>query len=429
MKRFGSLFLIFLALLIGGYGIFYLPVSAQQQFKQTTRNDVVVRLQQQLERGEVKLEYSDTSGYLQSVLKYLGTPISSQSLVFSRTSLQTGHISPTNPRAIFFNDEVYVGWIRGAELIEITAIDPKLGAELYVLEQKKSDQPRFARGTGCTGCHISANTRYVAGHLLRSVSPDVSGNSYITDHTSPLLQRWGGWYVTGTHGSERHLGNMISDAANNLDSPENMVGGNLTSLDKKFDLSGYASPHSDIVALMVLAHQTQGQNLIVWLGQEARMAQREQEELAQTAQKATDEWQHSPKHKLQYAADEVLKYLLFTEEAQFNSPIKGTSEFAREFAAKGIRDKQARSLRDFDLQHRLFRYPCSYLIYTEAFDNIPQPALDYLYRRLWLILTGQDNDKAFASLKADDRKAILEILCATKKNLPEYFYNSLETHQ
>lgn len=428
MKKRWSFLVLMLGLLVSGYVFFYSSVNAQQPIQSTTRSDVVARLQQQLEHGEAQLEFADTTGYLPSLLKLLDVPVSSQSLVFSKTSLQSNHISPSNPRAIYFNDNVFVGWIRGAELIEITALDPKLGYELYVLDQTKSDKPRFQRGVGCSGCHVAGNTRFVAGPLMRSVYAGSNGSgfgearSFITDHTSPFAERWGGWYVTGTHGSIKHLGNMFFSGDSNLDDEDALTGGNVTNLRDKVDLKGYLSTHSDIVALMVMAHQTQGQNLIVWAGQETRLAVKEQEELNKLVLSDVSKWETSPKFRVTYAVNELLKYLLFADEAKFNVPIKGTTTFAQEFAARGIKDKQGRGLRDFDLQQRLFRYPLSYLIYTEAFDNLPTLTREEFYRKLWLALNGQE--KAFASMREADRKAILEILCDTKQNLPEYFYNS-----
>ena len=430
MRKICSLIVLLLGLLLGGYAFFFSSASAQQPIQSTSRSDVVARLQQRLERGEAQLEFADTTGYLPSVLKLLDVPVSSQSLVFSKTSLQSNHISPSNPRAIYFNENVYVGWIRGAELLEVTALDPKLGVELYVLEQTKSDKPRFQRGLGCSGCHVAGNTRFVAGPLMRSVYAGSNGSgfgelrSFITDHTSPFNERWGGWYVTGTHGSIKHLGNMFFSGDSNLDDDGALTGGNLTSLRDKVDLQGYLSPHSDIVALMVMAHQTQGQNLIVWVGQETRLAVKEQEELSKAVLNDIAKWEQSPKFRVTYAVDELLKYFLFANEARFGAAIKGTTTFAEEFASRGVKDKQGRGLRDFDLQQRLFRYPLSYLIYTEAFENLPPLAREEFYRKLWLVLNGQEKDKTFAHLHATDRKMLLEILCDTKQNLPDYFYNS-----
>ena len=392
------------------------------------KNDSVARLQERLDRGEVKLEYSEVDGYLSSVLKLLKVPVSSQGLVFSKTSFQLFRISPKNPRAIYFNDHVYVGWVRGGDFVEVSTADPKLGGVFYMLEQTKTARPRFVRNNECLQCHSSGTTRNVPGHIVRSVFPDERGypiaqlGSRVIGHTNPLKERWGGWFVTGTHGSEQHLGNQLFSERDNLDKLDLSVGANLRSLDKKVNLVGYLSQHSDIVALMVLEHQTQMHNLLTRLSYETRLALYQNDAMNEALQRPKDEVSDSTKRRINNAVDEALKYLLFAEEAKFNGPIAGTSNFTAEFATQGIKDKQGRSLRDFDLQRRLFRYPCSYLIYSDAFDALPKPALDLLYRKLWLVLTGQSQEKTFAGISLADRKAVLEILRSTKKNLPTYFY-------
>jgi hypothetical protein len=419
MKRLLSCFVLIGGLLLGCWP--FLPdsalVSRAQSRPQTksapadadVRLDPVARLQQRLERGEVRLEYSAPGGWLQSVLKHLGVPVSSQSLVFSRTSLQAHHVSAANPRAIYFNDSVYIGWIRGAELIEISVADPAGGANFYLLEQQPSAQPKFVAETSCMRCHAAGNSKFVPGHFVRSIAPEgAEAGSFITDHASPFSERWGGWYVSGTHNEEPHLGRPL-------------LPGGPAGADGQPDLSKHASPHSDIVALMTLAHQTQMQNLIASLGHETRIALAEQAELDRAARRPPGEWAESTRRRIQFGADEMLRYLLFVDEVRLNAPVTGTSGFVQDFTAAGPRDSRGRSLRDFDLRRRLFRYPCSYLIYSEAFDQLPPPALDYVYRRLWLILTGQAKEKEFASLTEADRRAILEILVETKPGLPSYF--------
>ncbi|MFN7947929.1 MAG: hypothetical protein U0Z53_21445 [Blastocatellia bacterium] len=435
MKRFGSLCILLAVLLAGSYGFFASSASGQEQlqdhpvinYQQAVRHDAVARLQERLERGEVKLDYAESGGYLPAVLKLLKVPVSSQGLVFSKTSFQLHRISPRNPRAIYFNDEVYVGWVRGGDVLEVSAVDPQLGGVFYMLDQTRSEQPRFRRNDECLQCHVSGNTRGVPGHLVRSVFPDDSGypiaplGSRVISHLNPLKERWGGWYVTGTHGAEKHLGNLLFTEKDNPDHITQSSGLNLTSLDKKVDLSGYLSSHSDIVALMVLEHQTQMHNLITRLGYETRIALSQQEAINKALGQPNDQLSDSTRRRIQNVADELLKYLLMVEESKLQSSVKGTADFAREFAAAGPKDKQGRSLRELDLQQRLFRYPCSYLIYSAAFDALPPPALDYLYRRLWLVLTGQATDKDFSRLSGADRAAVLEILRDTKKNLPDYF--------
>ncbi len=392
------------------------------------KNDAVARLQQRLERGEVKLEFSETDGYLSSVLKLLNVPVSSQGLVFSKTSFQLFRISPKNPRAIYFNDDVYVGFVRGGDFVELSTADPNLGGVFYMLEQTKTAQPRFVRNNECLQCHASGTTRNVPGHIVRSVFPDERGypiaqlGSRVIGHANPLKERWGGWFVTGTHGQERHLGNQLFGERDQLEKLNLDLGANLTSLEKKVNLVGYPSPHSDIVALMVLEHQTQMHNFLTRLSYETRLALHHNEAMNEALQRPKGELSDSTQRRINNAVDDVLKYLLFVEEAKFAAPIVGTSKFTAEFSARGDKGKQGRSLRDFDLQTRLFRYPCSYLIYSEAFDALPKPALDLLYRKLWLVLTGQAKEKEFAGISLADRKAVLEILRSTKKNLPAYFF-------
>ena len=119
----------------------------------------------------------------------------------------------------------------------------------------------------------------------------------------------------------------------------------------------------------------------------------------------------------QEVGEPLVKALLFSDAAPLTDAVKGTSNYATEFSALGPRDGNGRSLRDFDLRTRLFRYPLSYMIYTEAFDGMPSAVKSYVYRRLRQVLGGQDTSKDFSHLSAADRTAILEILRATKPDL------------
>jgi hypothetical protein len=396
-------------------------------YRRGVSDDAVARLQRRLETGEIKLKYSEPRGYLDSVLKHLSVPASSQGLVFSKTSFQLHRIMPSNPRAIFFNDEAYVGFVRGGDVLELAAVDAKLGGVFYILEQTKATQPRFRRNDECLQCHVSGGTRNVPGFVVRSVFPDARGypiaplGGFITNHSSPLKERWGGWYVSGTHGAARHIGNLRFDEQGREYNPAQLASQNVTSLEQRCNTLSYPTPHSDIVALLVLEHQTQMHNLITRLGYETRLALHHQAVMNKALREKADQMSDSTRRRIERAADETLRHLLFVGEARWQTPIQGTTDYAREFAAQGVKDKQGRSLRDLDLQTKLFRYPCSYLIYSEAFDGLPEPALDYLYRQLWLVLTGQRQDKEFAAIPAAERKAVLEILRATKRNLPACF--------
>jgi hypothetical protein len=369
--------------------------------------DAVSDLKGRLERGEARLEYSEPFGYLGAVLRELKIPVSSQTLVFSKTSLQVARISPEHPRALYFGDDVYVGMVRGG-LLELTAIDPQRGAVFYTIEQKKSERPQVVRENElCLKCHFSVNTMSVPGFVTRSVvtdgagEPILSAGSYLTDHRSPLDQRWGGWYVTGTHGSERHLGNGVARGRNHEIDPER--GANVTDLKGRVNAAQYPAASSDLVALMVLNHQVRMHNLITRLGYEARLGRPE----------------------LKTTIETTLRYMLFADEAKLRDRAAGSAPFRAEFEARGPKDSRGRSLREFDLEHRLFRYPCSYLIYSPSFDALPESAKEPLYRRLWEVLSGQDQSEAFLYLSMGERRAILEILNATKPGLPGYFRGAM----
>lgn len=391
-------------------------------------DNAVSRLEARLAAGKARLEYGRDRGYLEAVLRELKVPVSSQALVFSKTSLQRRRIAPKTPRAIYFSDDVYVGYCQGGEVLEVSAVDPKLGTVFYTLQQEKAKAPAFKRqGDACLLCHGSSQTQGVPGHLVRSVFPDYLGLPLLSagttrvDQTTPIEKRWGGWYVTGTHGKQSHLGNLIVRTRAVSFPVENPDGLNVTKLAGRFDTSAYPSPHSDIVALMVLEHQATAHNHLTKANFTAREALEYERSLNKEMKlPPTHRWD-SAVSRIRGAGDDLLRYMLFCEEAPLSGPIKGTSGFAEEFAKRGPRDPKGRSLRDLDLKRRLFKYPLSYLIYSEAFDALPSEMRDHVLRRLHGVLTGKDNHKDFAHLSADDRKAIREILVATRPNLPSYW--------
>ncbi len=358
-------------------------------------DDPVSRLQKRLDRGEVKLDFGDQHGYLAAILKALSVPQESQVLVFSKTSFQAPRIAPRLPRAIYFNDSVSVGWVRGGDVLEFAAVDPRQGVIFYTLDQEETARPRFDRRDTCLQCHATGATLGVPGLAVRSVYPQSNGMpifpapAYITDHRSPLKERWGGWYVSGRHGSQRHMGNAVVP---NREQPTELETGNTQNqmnLKARFDTGAYLTPHSDIVALMMLEHQTRLTNLIARLGFEARMGM----------------------HDWKPIADEVASYMTCTGEAMWTEPLEGVSGFAERFAQSGPRDRRGRSLRDLDLDTRLLRYSFSYLIYSEAFDALPPAALDRVYRKLWELLRQ----------RPAQRQAVVSILRETKPTLPAYW--------
>ncbi len=380
--------------------------------------DPVARLQRRLDRGEAKLEWDEAHGYLRSVLKHLEVPVESQMLVFSKTSFQLQRITPQTPRAIYFNDHVYLGWVQDGDVIEISAVDPRKGGIFYTLDQTPAAKPKMVRRDECLQCHASPKTAGVPGHMVRSVYTATDGypvfqaGGFVTTQASPMRERWGGWYVTGTHANDLHMGNaFLRDK--DPEAFDLRAGANVTDLALRFDVRPYLTPHSDIVALMVLEHQAQLHNLITRASYEARIALEVQASMDQALGRS-GEWTDSTKRRVYGPADNLLAYLLFADEAPLRGRVAGTSGFAAEFVRRGPRDARGRSLREFDLERRLFRYPLSYLIYSEAFDALPPPVQTHLYRRLCEGLAGRDLGKPFAHLTEEDRAAIREILLDTK---------------
>jgi hypothetical protein len=396
--------------------------SAPILYSQTRPKDRVSELEAKIDQGQVKLVFRDAHGYLESFLSEMGIPSSSQSLVFSKTSFQRHRISPRWPRAIYFTEDVYVGWVPGGEVMEVSTVDPDLGAVFYTLAQKPGARPRFVRQTdNCLQCHDSTGlTLGVPGHVVRSVYPGGDGmphfdrGTYRTTDQSPYSERWGGWYVTGDHGSLRHMGNVTYPDDPNLDpSPFGQRGANWQDLSSRVDLESYLGATSDIVALMVLEHQTAVHNLITRANHETRIAVRQSEEMNRALGLPPGTLTEGGRSRLRSACEPLLEALFFSGEAPLPDRVKGNSTFASDFEKRGPFDSRGRTLRRFDLHHRLFRYPLSYLIYSKAFAGLPPEALGYLSGRLREVLVNKDQGKPFAHLLLEDRAQLLEIVSET----------------
>jgi hypothetical protein len=378
----------------------------------TPTNDAVARLNLELTSASTRLLHDTSTGYLQSALQALSVPVDSQVLVFSKTGLQGALTSPSNPRALFYNDSVVLGYVRGAPLLELIAHDARQGAIFYTLDQTAQGAPVFKRRDSCLTCHLSRNSMDVPGMLVRSQFTSPGGASlrqlgqFLIDHRSPFDQRWGGYYVTGTHGAMRHMGNAMVTSDGTPASTATTL--NVISLEGRLDTAAYPSPFSDIASLMVFDHQMHMINLLTRVGWEARVAIHDNEL----------EVTRGPVHD---AVAELVDYLLFVDEAPLAGAVEGVSGFAARFGAQGPHDQKGRSLHQLDLKHRLLRYPCSYMVYTDAFDSLPPPVVAAIYQRMWQILSGQDGGRRYARLSSSDRRAIVEILRSTKAGLPPYF--------
>ena len=369
--------------------------------------DPAAVLNGQLRNGVRQLSFDGPSGYLRSLLKALDVPVESQIVVYSTTSLQGNRIRSDNPRAIYFNDSVAVAWVRGG-FIEVAAHDPRQGGMFYVLPQQVVPVPQLLRDNRCLGCHFSVAALGVPGFLVRSIPTAVNGapmpwlGNATPDHRTPLGERWGGWYVTGLTGSTAHLGNRVIQNARAQELPATTATA-LMSLAGRFATGDYLSPFSDVAALLVFDHQMRMMNLLTRIGWEARMREGRGSDAA-----------------LDGLVREVVDYRLFVDETPLDA-MRASSSFPSVFAARGPRDRSGRSLRELDLNRRLMRYPCSYMIYSPAFDALSAGAKQAIYRRLSDVLSGTDPSPKYTRLSAADRRAIVEILRDTKTDLPADF--------
>jgi hypothetical protein len=301
------------------------------------RRNAVEDLRLRLAQGE-GLSFDADRGYLPALLKALRVPESSQTLVYSKTSLQAQRIFPANPRALYFNGSVYVGYVGGGDVVEISVADPDLGAVFYVVEQEKMRWPKLQRRDDCLQCHQSPRTAGVPGHLLRSVGTDGNGflqsleSSLVTDQRSPLAERWGGWYVSGNLGTISHRGKVA------------------------------AGRESDVVAHLVLAHQVMAHNYLTRLNYETRAALDLHQVMMSMDRTPGGVWSESTRSRVRRAVEATVRCLTFADEALLPGRVVGSGSFFKDFVAAGVKDAKGRSLRDLDLEQRVFRYPLSFVL-------------------------------------------------------------------
>ena len=433
---------LFVDLLAQGQDGFDLPPI---RYSESIPNDPVASLQRRLAAGEVRLHRDPRFGYLPSLLKELNILPESQVLVFSKTSLQIHKISPANPRAIYFNDSVYVGYVPGSEILELAANDPQLGAVFYTLdgsggenkldrdpgpetqESKTDSVPgvddiKLVRDRGnCLSCHATTRTESVPGYLVRSIFPDRSGrprtgaSGFTTDYRSPWKQRWGGWYVTGTHGVMRHMGNTFAVDRSDPQKIDFDVGANLTELPTRVRTGLHLLPSSDLVALLVLEHQTRVHNLITRANYEARQAVALDEAMNQALERPAEYRSESTQRRVASVANALAEAMLMIDEPKLEEAVSGTSRFREIFQTTGPVSSTGQSLRQLDLMERLFRYPLSFLIYTPEFQQLPDEVMCLVKKRLQAELSdggikGPRKGLVPQHLRPDTRRIVSETL-------------------
>ncbi len=372
-------------------------------------NDAVSILFADIAAGRVRLEHRGERGYLESLLTLLNIDDTSQLLVFSKTARKSRFVTPETPRAIYFNDEVYVGYIPDTNTLEIASMDPLLGPVFFDIPQDVERPMDLNRETSrCLRCHDSmSNTgggtpRFMLSSRLVDSNGEIASHevSVIMQDSTPLDQRWGGWYVTGLHGEQETMGNLMFEGrATSVSEIDLLANGNKVDLTEWVDTSPYLSGHSDIVALLVIQHQSEVQNTMtraVWdyrqlLAEEGRVSAEKVAELALP----------------------VLDALFMKNEAPLGGQVQGLSGFTEYFQNLGPFDNNRRSLRDLDLNASVFKYPLSYLIYKDSFAALPKPIHSYLVDSIYQVLSADEDNADFAHLDAQTRAVILEIVNVT----------------
>ena len=423
---------------------FLLPLHAEDEYESapirysdTTPNDATQQLEHLMAAGKVKIDRTDAWTVLRDVMQQFDIPKESQVMVFSKTSKQNDRISPQTPRVVYFGDNAYIGYCLGGS-IEVATIDPKLGPIFYLLDpyEEPAKPLHFQRDNSCLSCHGGPFTPEVPGVIVRSVYPGPEGHpimsqgSTVVDTTTPFTERWGGWYVTGRHGNVLHRGNVTATEKNDQSVDiDFQAGANIADLAKFFDITPYPRKQSDIVALMVLEHQTSVQNILTKANQASLRAMHMQTSLQRELGEAVlTEPAGTARRIIDHCADDVVEAMLFKDEAALpDGGIEGDPAFQTAFTKNAPQSRDGRSLKDFQLLHRLFKYRCSYMVYSLTFQHLTAPLKQTVLQRLRTILEGKDTTGQFAYLGETERGHIRRILAETLPGAPAEWKKAVVT--
>lgn len=354
--------------------------------------------------GELLPGGVDGRTQLRVLLKRLDVPESSQLLAYSATSLQSGLILPSNPRAVYFSEEVYVGFVPGGRL-EVAAIDPVLGPVFYLVRIDAAGRAEATRSERCMNCHAGRASQGVPGLVAESViATPSSGASLdgfrreVTGHTIPLKQRLGGWHVTGAHEEGPHLGNLLGEAVDGgYRTVPNPPGG-------RFSWDRYPARTSDLLAHLVFEHQLGFHNLVTLGTYRTRDAL------------AAGNGGVSPGHgrELDEIALRIVRYILFADEASLpEGGVRPDPVYRDAFVSRRLAGASGKSLRDLDLVGRLFKHRCSYMIYTSGFVSMPGEMKRRVISTLESALRESGGPGEFDYIPAAEKEAIRTILTET----------------
>ena len=368
--------------------------------------DAVTAALAKIQSGELKVDTSSDRAFVASLLGALKVPVSSQLLVYSATSMQSGIINPRNPRALYFNDEIYVGFVPGG-LVEIMGVDPELGGVFYIFDKPQPGQlPRTDRSTRCFNCHAGSATMRIPGLLAESVAPIISGASYENyrrdeqGHQIPLADRFGGWHVTSAKPFGETKANIFARSDGSGVKIVKVKPGEM------WDIEKHLLPSSDILPHLIHEHQIGFDNQVI----HAAYLAREIGDKGRTPTLADDK-------RLNEKATALVRYILFTDEAKLPpSGIAGDEKYAADFLSNKKASGTGLSLKDLDLKTRMFKHRCSYMLYTPQWQKLPAMIKNRVYAGMKLALSGKDRNYAY--LSAQERLAIVSILRETLPDLP-----------
>lgn len=407
--------------------------NAPVHYSDSKENTELTRLFQRAEASQFQWDTGSDRAVLQQVLDELKIPVESQVLVFSKTSAQNSRISPQTPRAIYYSDDAYVGWVQGGN-IEVATLDPKLGVVFHLIDLSEISQtkkPTLIRDRSCLNCHAGSSNHNFPGLMVRSLYPDDSGQPYFhagsfhTRHDSPIEERWGGWYVTGSVEGHEHMGNSIAEEHENEGSETislvPLKNEPVSELSDFFDTTPYmGGGKSDVVALMILEHQVGLHNELIRANLVTRQTLHRHKEMKTAFNEPLDSpLSETNQSILNHLADDILEQMLFADEIELEEKgIDGSIDYQTAFQANRKKDSEGRSLKDLRLYERLFKYRCSYLIYSQAFTDLPPVLKTIVLEKLLGILTDAPSYPDYAYLGSSERKRILQILRETLPDLP-----------
>lgn len=371
-------------------------------------SDPFTRWLEKVKRGEASAPAGDELSVVRDYLKIFNVPVTSQMIVYSATSRQR-IISPYRPRALYFNEDLYIGFVPGGQ-IEVASVDPAAGPVFHIFDFPRGERAGFQpdRSTRCMECHAGHDNHQLPKLVMDSVIVNDQGGSLETwrtvkfGHEVPLSERFGSWHLTGGHHLTSHHGNTLGQlSGGRLSVRENPPG-------KLFDLAHYPLPTSDILPQLLHDHQAGFHNLLT----EAVYRQRELLAAGKGSLTAADE------KELDILAGNIADYVLFKDEAKLPAAgITGDPAYVTDFRANRRTVTGGYSLKDFDLKTRLFRYRCSYMIYSQHWTELDPAIKARCWSRLKALLHERDPGHA-AWLPANERDAIRKLLASTLTDAP-----------